>query len=110
MGFIPCAIQYIPVAYYFIHSSWYLLIPYSPCLASPLFMSTDFMEVILRDSVLACFLQGGRISFALMAKVASCFIEPLSTTHQHKDAHWLFSVCVSSLFITTTVQGQILAA
>ena len=45
MGSIPCAIQYIPVAYYFIHSSWYLLIPY-PCLTSPLFMSTDFMEVI----------------------------------------------------------------
>ena len=57
MGFIPCAVQYIPVAYYFIHSSWYLLIPY-PSLTSPLFMSTDFMEVILKDSVLACFLQG----------------------------------------------------
>jgi len=49
MGFIPCAVQYIPVAYYFIHSSWYLLIPY-PCLTSPLFMSTDFIEVILRLS------------------------------------------------------------
>lgn len=49
IGFIPCVVQYVTVAY-FLHNGFYLLIPYPmcplPCSISPL-VATDFFSKYL---------------------------------------------------------------
>lgn len=67
MGFIPVLYNISCGLLFYMQQQLVPLIYSHLNIASPLFMSTDFMEVILRDSVPTCFLQG-RISFALMAK------------------------------------------